>query len=155
MRDRDVRAAIADVLSATGAFDIGGVWLWSPEDLGRGTSVGRGCQIEPGNSTVTDPWDAQTAGGLVIMSQVQITLLYRDEDAQKRDEGAENLLQQCQNALNGQSLVGLTLPALTRFQSWSWVRAQPPERQIICTFQYSYIVEGWDNFDTTEEEGER
>jgi hypothetical protein len=154
VRDRDVRVAIAAALQATRAFDAQGVWLWSPEDLGQGTSVGRGVQIEPGNSTVADPWDAQTWGGIVIQSTVKLTLLYRDEDTQKRDEGAENLLQQAQNALNGQSLAGLTMPAMTRFQSWSWANPQPPERQIICVFQYSYIVEGWAAFDTTSGEGE-
>ena len=154
MRDRDVRTAIADALQATDAFDPNGVWLFSPETMGQGSSVGRAVQIEPGNSTVDTRWDAQTVGGVIIMSQVKLTLIYRDDDAQKRDEGAENLLQQCQNALNGQNLAGLTLPALTRFQTWNWAQAQPPERQIICVFQYSYIVEGWNAFDTTEEEGE-
>ena len=154
MRDRDVRTAIADALAATGAFDANGVWLWSPENLGQGSSVGRACQIEPGNSTVDTRWDAQTVGGVIIQSQVKLTLLYRDDDTQKRDEGAENLLQQAQNALNGQSLAGLTLPALTRFQNWNWVNPQPPERQIICIVQYSYIVEGWNAFDITEAEGE-
>ena len=154
MRDRDVRAAMALALSATGAFDAEGVWLWSPENLGQGTSVGRAVQIEPGNSNVANPWDAQPWGGILIQSQVKVTLLYRDEDAQKRDEGAENLLQVCQNALNGQNLAGLTLPALTCFLNWSWLNPQPPERQITSIFQYSYIVEGWNAFDTTEAEGE-
>jgi len=71
------------------------------------------------------------------------------QDPQLRDEGAELLLDTAANTLNGQSLAGLTMPALTRFSGWTWKDATPPERRIIASFSYQYIVEGWESYDTT------
>jgi hypothetical protein len=146
MRDRDVRNAIQAALLATGAFD--GVWVTGlPETGGAGASQFAAAAIDPGSSTQDDRWDSQTDGGLVVTSQVTITLLYRHEDQQLRDEGAELLLDTAANALNGQSLAGLTLPALTRFTAWRWESATAPERRITATFSYQYIVEGWGAYD--------
>jgi len=148
MRDRDVRNAIQAALIATGAFD--GVWIWGlPENFGTGASEAAAAAIEPVSSTQDDRWDSETAGGLIVTSQVRLTLLYRHEDPQLRDEGAELLLDTAANALNGQSLAGLTLPGLTRFTTWSWQNATPPERRIAAMFSYQYIVEGWDSYDTS------
>jgi len=148
VRDRDVRNAIQTALVATGAFD--GVWIWGlPENYGTGASQLAAAAIEPESSTQDDRWDSQTAGGLVITSRVKITLLYRGEDPQARDEAAELLLDTLANALNGQSLAGLTMPAFTRLTAWSWQPPTPPERRIAATFSYAYIVEGWDEYDTT------
>ena len=47
-------------------------------------------------------------------------LLYRHDDPQLRDEGAELLLDTAANALNGQSLAGLTFPQTTRIIQWDW-----------------------------------
>jgi hypothetical protein len=148
MRDRDVRNAIVTVLTATGAYD--GVWVTGlPEDSGSGSSVQAAAAIEPVSSTQDDRWDSQTDGGLVVTSLVRITLVYRHDDPQLRDEGAELLLDVAANALNGQSLAGLTLPGLTRFTGWSWTAPTAPERRIAATFSYQYIVEGWGGYDTT------
>jgi len=147
-RDRDVRNAIQAALVATNAFD--GVWIWGlPEDYGTRASQLAAAAIEPVSSTQDDRWDSQTAGGLVITSRVRITLLYRKDDPQVRDEGVELLLNTTANALNGQNLAGLTLPAWTRLTAWSWQPPTPPERRITATFSYAYIVEGWDSYDTT------
>jgi hypothetical protein len=151
MRDRDIRNAINDALVATDVFDLGGVWITgSPEDSGSGTSIKAAAAIEPGSGSVDDEWDSQGWGGVLVNGQVKLTLYYRDDDAQLRDEGAELLLYTANNALNGQSLARLTLPAKTRFSTWTWATPAPPERQIVCLFKYAYIVEGWDAHDTTE-----
>jgi len=148
MRDRDVRNAIQAALMATGAFD--GVWIWGlPEDYGTGSSQLAAAAIEPVSSQQDDRWDGGSETGLCISSTVNITLLYRHEDPQLRDEGAELLLDTAANALNGQSLAGLTLPDLTRFTGWRWQKPTPPERQITATFSYQYIVEGWSDFDVS------
>ena len=150
MRDRDVRNAIQAALLATDAFDPNGVWLWGlPENYGSGACEARAAAIEPVSSTQDDRWDSEPAGGLVVTSQVRLTLLYRHEDPQLRDEGAELLLVTAANALNGASLAGLTLPPFTRFTAWSWQTATPPERRIAATFTYQYISEGWDAYDET------
>jgi hypothetical protein len=148
MRDRDVRNAIHDCLLATGAFD--GVWIWGlPEDYGAGASQLAAAAIEPESSVQDDRWDSPPRGGLVVTSRVTITFLQRNDDPQTRDEAAELLLDSAADALNGQSLAGLTLPGLTRFTSWRWEKPLAPERRITSTFSYSYIVEGWGEYDTT------
>ena len=148
MRDRDVRNAIHDALVATGAFDAVCVWALSG-DHGTAASQTASAMIEPESSMQEDRWDAATGGGLIVTSRVTITLLYRHEDPQLRDEAAELLLEITANTLNGLSLAGLTLPQHTRIVSWRWEEPAPPERRIAATLSYQYIVEGWDAYDTT------
>jgi hypothetical protein len=151
MRERDVRNAIAAALLATNAFDANGVWLVSPEDQGQGTDVAAAVWIEPTTGAIRDEWDAQPDGGVTITAILKITFSFRAEDPQSRDEGVERLFDVACNALNGQVLVeGFTIPAWTRFQSWTWSPPGSPERQIVSMFRYDYEIEGWDSFDTTE-----
>jgi hypothetical protein len=147
-RDRDVRNAIQTTLLATGQFDT--VWMTGlSEDYGQGADELRAVAIDPVNSSERDDWDSSTAGGVLIQSTVTIMILVRHIDPQLRDEAAELLLDTVANTLNGQSLAGLTLPPWTRITNWRWLDATAPERRIQATLQYSYIVEGWENFDTT------
>jgi hypothetical protein len=147
-RDRDVRNAVVTALQATNAFD--GVFVWGlPEDKGIGSSLRAAAIVSPMSSRQEDQWDAAPAGGLVITSRVQIVLLNRDEDPQLRDEGAELLLDNATNALNGQSLAGLTFTQTTRITQWDWQAPTVPERRINAVLTYQYIVEGWDEYDTT------
>ncbi len=149
-RDRDVRNAIQAVLVATGAFDPNAVWIWGlPEDYGTGASSLAAAAIEPFSSEQTDAWDDVPVAGLVVKSLVTITFLYRDDDAQLRDEACELLFDTAANALNGRKLADFTLPALTRFVSWRWEEPTAPERRITATFSYVYIVEGWAAYDVT------
>ncbi len=154
MRDRDVRNAIRDALLATSAFDA--VWIWGlPEDYGSAASQLKAAAIEPVSSDQSDRWDAQPAGGLIVTSKVAITFLARDDDPQARDETAELLFDTAANTLNGENFaeyngnVAMTMPGWTRFLSWRWEKPVAPERRIAATFSYAYIVEGWDNYDTT------
>ena len=123
--------------------------LGQARGLRLGASLAVIAVIEPQDSTQDDRWDGSTSTGLVVTSRVNITLYARAEDPQIRDEGAELLLDITANALNGQSLAGLTLPDLTRVNSWRWSQPMPPERMIAVSFSYQYIVEGWEGYDTT------
>jgi hypothetical protein len=146
MKDRDVRNAVQAALMATSAFD--GVWIWGlPEDYGTGSSQGAAAAITPLSSRQEDLWDAAAAGGLVITSRLQITLLYRHPDPQTRDEAAELLLDVAANALNGNGLDGLVLEQTARVTGWDWQPPVAPERRIQATYSYQYIVEGWDGYD--------
>lgn len=147
-RDRDVRNAIQAALVETGAFDS--VWVWGlPEDYGCGASSLAAAAIEPLSSDQTDRWDDASQGSLLVTSLVTITLLYRHEDPQLRDEAVELLFDTAADALNGLSLAGLTLPNLTRFVSWRWEKPAAPERRISATFSYQYIVDSWTSYDLT------
>jgi hypothetical protein len=146
-RDRDVRNAIQTALQNTGAFD--GVWIWGlPENYGTGASQLAAAAIEPESSTQNDIWDGGPETGLTVTSRLTITLLFRDEDPQLRDEGAELLFDTAANALNGHCLGDLTLPDMTKFTSWKWQQPAAPERRITATFTYQYIVDGWSNYGT-------
>jgi len=148
MRDRDVRNAIQTALTETGAFD--GIWIWGlPEDYGTGASEQAACAIVPQSSRQEDLWDAAPAGGLVITSRVGLILLYRHEDPQLRDEGAELLLDTAANALNGQDLGGEIFPQTARLVQWDWQPPTVPERRIQAVFSYQYIAEGWGVYDVT------
>jgi hypothetical protein len=150
MRDRDVRNAIQAALVATNAFDNGAVWIWGlPEDYGTGSSEQAAAAIVPMSSRQEDLWDAAPAGGLVITSRVGIVLLYRHPDPQLRDEGAELLLDTSANALNGQQLGGEIFPQTARIVQWDWQPPNSSERRIPAVFSYQYIVDGWDEYDTT------
>ena len=147
-RDRDVRNAIQIALIDTGVFD--GVWIWGlPEDYGTGSFEQAAAAIVPQSSRQEDLWDAASAGGLMITSRISLTLIYRHKDPQLRDEGVELLLDTAANALNGQTLAGLTFSQTTRIIQWDWQPATVPERRIQAILSYQYIVEGWDSYDTT------
>ena len=149
-RDRDVRNAVQAALVATNAFDPEAVFIWGlPEDYGTGASKACAAALVPQSSRQEDLWDAAPAGGLVITSRLGITLLNRNDDPQLRDEGAELLLDTTANALNGQSLAGLTFNQTTRITQWDWQPPASAERRIQAILTYQYIVEGWDEYDVS------
>ncbi len=133
---------------ATGAFDEVRL-IGLPEDYGAAAARAAVAAIEPESSTQEDQWDAAPGGQLVVTSRVTITLLFRQPDPQLCDEGVELLFDTAANALNGQSLAGLTAPQLTRFLGWRWQPRMQPERRITATFSYQYLVPGWTAYDTT------
>lgn len=147
MRERDIRNAIQTALVATGVFSD--VWITGlPEDYGQGSSDLTAAAIEPVETSMRTGWDAQTVGGLDFAGTCTVTVLARNSDAQLRDELAEQLLYYLNNAVNGQSLAGFTLPSKTLVTAWRWQPPVPPERRIAATVQYNYIV-SYSDFDTT------
>jgi hypothetical protein len=148
-RDRDVRNAIVSALQATGAFDDVNV-IGLPESAPVGASSEAFACVQPQSSTQEDRWDNAESGALIVTSRVTITFAYRHIDPQLRDEGAELLFNTAANALNGQELiVGFNSPELSRFSQWTWLPQTPPERRIVSTFSYVYIVPTWTGYDTT------
>jgi hypothetical protein len=153
MTESDVRDAIAAALVTTNLFDANGVWLFDPADVGEGTDVTSAAWIEPLTGSIRDEWDAQSDAGITVTVLLRITVAYRNENPLLRDRGAEKLFNAACSVLNGQVLIaGFTIPAWTRFLTWTWSPPAAPERQIVCTFQYQYEIEGWTSFDTTEED---
>ena len=153
MRDRDIRNAIQAALIGTDAFN--GVHVWGlPEDYGSGSSEQAAVWIVPQSSRQEDLWDAAAAGGLVITTRIGLLLAYRHDDPQARDEGAELLLDTAANALNGNGFPqidgsNLIFPQTARITGWDWQPPASAERRIQAMFSCQYIVEGWDEYDTT------
>lgn len=147
MRERDIRNSIALLLESTNAFSS--VWITGlPEQFGQGADDLTAAAIEPVGGNLKTGWDAQLSGSLDFAGSCTVTLLARNSDAQLRDEQAEQLLDFLNNAVNGQSLAGFTLPAKTLVTGWRWQAPTPPERRISATVSYEYIVT-WNSFDTS------
>lgn len=148
-RDRDIRAAIRDALAATRCYD--GVYLSGlPEDFGQSSGRLLVAVVEPGGARVESPWDAAPEEGLVVRGSAALTLIARHEDPEIRDQDAEWLVAIACNALNGQTLAGVTSPQFSMVESWRALPAQAPERRFQATFNYLYFVEGVNNFNTVE-----
>lgn len=146
----DVRHAIATILEDSGYFDD--VFMTglpkmddqSAEDL-------RACAILPSETTEDDRYDTSPGGLIVLDARVKIVFVARDQDPLARDKTVNLLLLYAQNALNGESLAGITLPDFTRFKGgWRWEDPVPPERKITAMFSFRYLVQGWKAFDTTD-----
>ena len=147
-RERDVRNAIVNSLQQTGAFSevaITGV----PEQFGYGASDFTAASIEPIQTTFATGWDAAPSGSLDYNATCNVTLVARHQDAQLRDELAEQLLDYLCNVVNGRSIAGLTLPQKTMVTGWTWVAAQHPERRITASVNFTYLVQ-WNSFDVNE-----
>lgn len=150
-RDRDMRNAIRDALDATGAFAVVSVSGSLPEDQGLGASELTAAIIQPDTDTWQGGWDAQPEGLVELVATAIVTVLVRHEDPQARDERAEQLVMLVANAVNGAMLVpGYNVPGKTRVQRWRWQPARPPERRIAIPVQWTYLVDGWQEFDTSD-----
>ena len=147
-RERDIRHAIHDLLQQTGAFD--GVYLAGlPEDRGEAATDIQAVSIDPSKTSGVDVADDQNSD-LLMTCQVSLVFLSRHEDPQLRDENVELLLNVAASALSGQSLFGATIPAKTRFVSWTWQKPTAPERRIMAVLEFQYLVDGWAGFNTEE-----
>jgi hypothetical protein len=150
MRDRDVRNAIFDALTATNEFSTGGVWITGlPEDSGSPASEQCAVAIEPNATRQEDLWDAAADGELLVTSTIKITVLYRGLDIQLRDEAAERLIDVVRNALNGNGFGGMTLTQTARVAGWTWLPTTTPERRITTMYSYQYLEPGWQTADET------
>ena len=148
-RDRDIRNAIQAALVATNQF--GNVYLWSLADVSDHSADDTlAATIEPAGWQESDSFDDTVTGLVQIDGSCTITFFSRFEEPQQRDEACERLLEFACNALNGQSLAGVTAPEWTKFTSARWEPASPPERRIGATFIYRYFVENFTSFDESE-----
>ncbi len=147
MRDRDVRNEIAQILADTAAFQevrLGRL----PENYGFAAGQLSAVVIEPKDGSDDDRWDG--LDGIVTTSNVTLTFMFRDEDPQRCDDGVEQLFNTAKNALNGQSLAGLTMPPKTRFTSWRFSPPRAPERRLVANFMYQYLDDRWNEFDQSD-----
>jgi len=145
-RERDVWLAIKSTLEATSAFD--NVYIAEGESNHKPEDV-RSVEIQPHDGTQHDEWD-DTNSPLQVEARLQLMFFASDPDALTRDALCERLFNIAQDALNGQSLGGLTLPGLTRFISWRWGPIEPPNRRLTALLKFAYLTDTWAGFDTTE-----
>jgi hypothetical protein len=146
--DDAIRAAIAAALVATKAFDD--VITTGLKDLGdRGAENLAVVAIMPMVGTESDEWDDCATGRLIIDARCKLIFVVRDQEETCRDNRVSALFSTAQNALNGNSFGGYTMPFKTRFQSWNWEEPTPPERKLTAILNYRYDVPNWTGFPTS------
>jgi hypothetical protein len=142
--DWDVLTAIRDAIAATGEFD--GVFMSDlPEERGRSGGDHNAAWVSP--QTWEESSDFEDPGQTVLTRKVgwTLTLMVRRQDPEARDRELTRLLSVAQNAVDGQSVGGLTLPAWTRLKSGRYEKARPPERRLISSGTFAYQVDGYPN----------
>jgi hypothetical protein len=140
MRGRDIRTAIRDQLIDTGAF--GGVYLSGPSPPDVTTQA----WVLPAKDSHTI--DADYDGMVIVRAVMEIHYVVRDNDPDIIDQTIDRLYALSCNALNGQSLAGVTFPVMTRITKSRWID-KPPVR-MIATLEYAYMAETWAGFNTED-----
>jgi hypothetical protein len=151
MRDKDVRLAMKTLVEATGEVDevsLKGL----PTEWGSRAGQYKFVVIQPDTMVQQDLWDGRDCTGLLVTSTCLITVLARDEDPQVRDELAERLVSIIINQIQGKQLALLSNPDHTRFVRARFLPPKPPERRVVMTMTYDYILDSWWAFDSDDEE---
>jgi hypothetical protein len=139
-RTRDIRRAIRDLLFATGTFD--GVYMSGP----FGSFDRTQCWVFPAKESLDI--DADFDGAIIVRGEMELHFAATDYDPDVSDEAVDRMLGIAGNALDGQSLAGITFPAFTRITKTKWID-KPPVRRI-ATLAYAYMVDSWEAFNTAE-----
>jgi hypothetical protein len=143
--DWDVLEAVRDAIEATGEFD--GVFLPDlPEERGTSSGDGNAAWVSPLNWDESDEF--QDPGDLAVLVRKvgwTLTLMVRRGESLARGRELSRLVAVCQNAVSGQSVGGLTIPAWTRLKSGRWEKARPPEQRLVSAGTFAYVVEGSPN----------
>jgi len=152
-RDWDVLDAAKTLLEGTKQFD--GVYRGALPEL-KGQAAGdRFAAVLSMRS-----WEelSESADPSVIQStrrlKWKLTLIVRDDDPEVRERELDRLLAVAEDALDGQSLAGITLPDWTYLASGVYEDPKPPEQRMTVLGQTAYYVEGWAGFDDSIEPGE-
>jgi hypothetical protein len=147
-RERDIRTAIMDGLIATGEFDVVNTGRDKGQEVvGDGVSF---AHVDPHDARAEARWDSGGKDGLDVTSHIRITLSVSDVDPQSRDDHLEKLLSVAQNLVNDESVAELTLPGFTRIHTWRWLPAKAPIRQLEAIFEFRYLLDSSQDYDTED-----
>lgn len=145
--EADVLAAAKAALEATNAFDR--VYLGAlPDARGQSSRDLAAAAILPIQGTASGLADDVTSGMMLCRMTFSVVVMARAEDEEDRYRMAGRLLAITENAINGRSLAGLTLPPTTRVASWTWERDSAPERRVRATVSCDYLTPSWTGFNT-------
>lgn len=147
-RDADVIDDVIDRLTATGQF-AGVYWGELPEVRGRPAEQIAMATVEPASWNETDEFDDETDYQSVVKATFLLTLFTRSPDARTRDRSLDLLRTAAANAINEQSLAGITIPGLTILRNGKYLPANNPERRMTIIGEYAYFVDGPTGHDTT------
>ena len=141
-RDRDVFASIIGILNYTSEFFA--VILGEPDELGKlGASQSPLIIITPFQWEERDDVDPVT---LFRRVQYHLTLVVRDEEPENRYDLLDRLSSVVQNALDGSSLNGGCLPALSKIREGRFDKTSCyPEQRLAMQGEFTYLVANFQN----------
>ncbi len=146
LRESEIRRAIADALTASGAFDSVKVGRL-PEGWGLGASDLAAAVVGPGSTRRLAGWDDAPDGAAAYECEVRLTVLARTSDEELTDDAAEALWGEVVAAVDGASLVpGLTEPAGAYVGQWRYEDTPAPERRVSGTATVRYLMP-WGGFE--------
>lgn len=147
-RDADIIDDVIDRLTSTGQF-AGVYWGELPELRGRPAELLAMATVEPASWNETDEFDDEFDYQSVVKGTFLLTLFTRDKDPRTRDRILDLLRTAAANAINEQSLAGITIPGLTILRNGKYLPANNPERRMSIVGEYAYFVNGPTGHDTT------
>jgi len=150
-RDYSVFRAIAAALDGTKQFTT--VLVGERQRGSRIDFAAESCPaaiVTPISFDETDQWDNEEDVGAEREGSASITLIVREDDEAKRIDLLDRLSSAVCVAVNGQSLSGLTIPGRTRVSGGQWKDAEHPEKHLILTIKYLYLIDGYGGHDEDE-----
>jgi hypothetical protein len=148
MRDWDVLDSIISTLQGTGSFD--GVYpAAEPEQQGKPADDRLAAVVAPRDWEEVDDSDDPTTVQSTRRIRYGLVLIARDADAEARARALDQLLAVAQNALDGQSIGGLTIAGWTRLRRGRYLDPTPPEQRMEVIGETAYFVDGWTGHDAS------
>lgn len=150
-RDYSIFCAIAAALEATGEFRA--VVVGEKPDVSRtqfGAQATPAAVVSPLSFREPGTWDDFGDESSERTGQTMVTLVARSADESERIDLLDRLAQVAANAINGQRLAGITLPGKTRVAAGNYLPAADPEKHLILTVEWSYLIGGYANHDDGE-----
>jgi hypothetical protein len=132
-RDYDLWADARDRLEATGAFDL--VVIGRPDERARSAVEAAACWVVP-----LDDDELDIDPDLVLVGcRFSLVVEVRAEDVEARADALDRLKNVAKNALNGQSLAGISLPGRTRVRRASHGPRKHPTAPLELTVEAPYF----------------
>lgn len=151
VRDYSILRAVAKALDDTGQFSRVVVGEKpTAERTGVAANATPAAIVTPVSFDETDNWDDPTEVQSERVLQIAVTLIVRDESEDTRIDLLDRLGQEAAKAIGGLSLAGVTIPDKTRVRRGQWSPAADPEKQLVLTVETSYLIDGFDGYDTAE-----
>lgn len=144
IRDEDIYDDIVARLEATGKF--AGVIL-AVDQGRRGADDWPLAVVEEADWDDLDDADSGDAVDLVHRGRFAVSLLVREEADAAQFGGLRSLERAARNAINGQSLAGVTFPAMTVLRRARMLPAGSPNKGWSLQGEFTYIVAGFDAFE--------
>jgi hypothetical protein len=103
--------------------------------------------IVPVSASDADTFDE---GGMLRTVAYTLVIAVHHEDPVARKDKLGVLEATARNIIPGQSLAGLSFPAMTKLGAASYPRPRHPEQRTEIAGSFTYLVEGYAGHDTTE-----